>query len=290
MCFDDVQWMDASSLMLLEMIIERCLQRQRERPVRIAFLLASTDDLPIQLARTLRRLRLSQCLVDVSLRPRESARIVSVELRERLRRRVDALAPLSLLALQTTILCGRPLPITHLQALIDADCDTMRDVLSDLEGTQFVVVSRKQFVHLCSSPWRAILVETMAEPTRAGIHRRIAEFLAPSAEPALVAWHYERANSSLAAEWYARAAISSQRQGDLRSVLEYTEKAEACGGEGELFGPVYSAASEAARLTGDPRAEFFARRALELLAVGSIDWLRASRVAIAAFNPARPPL
>jgi len=344
----DLQWIDPASLELLELVLERCADLQRERPVRVAFLLSAREDLPDPLERTLRRLRSTQTAFSVApppldapqvgelvasmlgttdiaqslsealaratggnamlvtevmrawvkdgslvpqasgwtFRRRPSAAEIALQLTHVLSDRLAELSRQELQALRSLAVFGRPLSLALLGALLEADRETVLAVLSELRHKRFVFVSGDERVHFSAARWGESIRETMEPSVRAELHCRLAELLAHSADAPLVAFHYEcGANAEAAAKWYCRAAANSFFRGELKPVLDYAEKSRTCGADGIALGQVCSMAAEAARLCGDKRAESFAQRALSLLPPGSIEWIRASRVAIAVFNP-----
>ncbi|HWZ91839.1 MAG TPA: hypothetical protein VNW92_23410, partial [Polyangiaceae bacterium] len=231
---------------------------------------------------------------DGSLRPQasgwafrhtRSAAEINRQLTHLLSDRLAELAPLELQALRALAVFGRPLPLDLLGALLEVDRETVLTLLSELRREHFVFVSHDH-VHFSAARWSDSVDETIAAAERASLHLRLAELIGQSAEASLVAFHYERGGKAeAAATWYGHAALHSFQRGDLKRVLDYAEKAGACDAGGAAFGQVCSAAAEAGRLCGDSRAGAFAQRALALLPPSSAEWLQASRVAIAAFNP-----
>jgi predicted ATPase len=342
----DLQWIDPMSLELLELVLERCANLQRERPLRLAFLLTSREDVPEAIRHTVQRLRstalnvalrpldssqvgtlvasmlgttdiapsLSEALalatggnallvIEVmhawvkdgtlspqasgwTLRRTRSAREIGLQLTHLLSDRLAELSALALQALRALAVFGKPLSLEWLGALLQVEREPVLALLGELRSKHFAFLSADGCVHFSAARWKDSVNETIEPEARAEIHARLAELVAASADAALVAFHYERgANSQNAALWYGRAALNSFQRGELKLTLEYAEKSAACGATGIAFGEVCTAAAEAGRLCGDSRAGPFAKRALSLLPPGSLDWLRASRVAIAMSNP-----
>ncbi|MFZ5894097.1 MAG: protein kinase domain-containing protein [Myxococcota bacterium] len=346
--FSDVEWIDAPSLELLELVLERCASLQRQKPVRLAFLLSARGELADPLAAMLGRLRSAQGLLEVPLLPLDSrqvgelvasmlgatnitpplsqaltdathgnALLVAEVLRawvrdgrlspqpsgwtfrvsagaaeiaeqvERLwRDRLTELAPLELQLLRLLAVFGRPLTLSLLSAAVDADAKSALAAVAELRRRELVLISRDELVHVTNPRFAEAVGAAIESNERMALHLRLADALALEHDAARAALHYQRgANLVAAAEQYAVAASQSFERGELSRVLEHAEMVAACGASGAALGRVASLAAEAARLCGDPRAADYARQALTLLAPGSSEWLQASRVAIAVFNP-----
>jgi predicted ATPase len=217
----------------------------------------------------------------VAPRTSEIAREVGGLFRERLRE----LAPVHFQALCVLAIARRPLALGLLSAVLEADPDTASLAVAELRRRNLVFLSRGEFVQVATERWSDAANALMNPKLRKTLHLRLAEELT-SGDPALAALHYQRGmNLAAAAEQYGRAAQQCYERGALNEVLEHTERSAACGASAEALGRLWSLAAEAARLIGDSRAVSFAERALMLLPVGGSDWIRASRVAIAMFNP-----
>jgi len=348
---DDLQWIDGSSLELLELVIERCAEAERTSAIRLAFLCTAREDVPETIGQSLGRLRSARAVLDVVLRPlaatevaelvasmlgpsnmapdlahglavatggnallvtevmhawikdrsiipspagwrferTRSARDIAEELTHLLSDRLIELAPAQLQALRALAVFGRPLRLALLEALLGIERETLLSLVLDLRQKHLVFLAHEA-LHFSAARWSDCVLEGMDAEARAGWHNRIARLIARTMDPDLVAFHYERGqNRDSAATWFGRAALQHFERGNWKQVLGYAQKAADCGASSADFGHVCSAAAEAGRRSGDRRAAIFAQRALTLLVPGSSEWLQASRVAIAAFNPRLGP-
>ena len=344
----DLQWMDASSLELLELVLERCAGLERERPTYLAFLISSREECSNSLRTMIERLRNARSLLEVALPPldanqvgelveamlgtsdiapalvhalteatRGSALLVAELLRAWVKEgrlspqaagwtfrvapgsseivleisrlfadRLRELAPIQLQALRALAICGRPLALGLLSAVLEADSDSTLEAVTELRRRNLVFLSRDALVHVSMECWSDASNAAIEPDQRTALHLRLGDVLAASGDAAVAAPHYQRgANLSAAAEQYGRAAEQCYERGALSQVLEYAEKSAECGASGAELGRLCSVAAEAARQCGDPRAASFAERALRLLPTSSSDGLQALRVAIAMFNP-----
>jgi len=345
---DDLQWMDAMSLELLELVLERLATRQREEAVPVAFLLSSREEMSSSCDAMLKHLRDARALLEVALDPLDPLEVrelvesmlgaseltsglaqaltdatggnallvaevlrawvrdgrlsaqaagwtfrvdpcateLAREVRGLFRERVRELVPLQFRTLCVLALLRRPLALGLLSTVLESDPDSTLEAVTELRRRNLVFLSAEESVQVTTEHWSDAANAMMDAESRTTLHLRLAEAFETSGDTASAALHYQRAAKfAAAAEQYARAAEQCYERGALSHVLEYAEKSAECGASAEMLGRLCSLAAEAARLRGDGRAEGFAQRALGLLPVGSSDWLRASRVAIAVFNP-----
>jgi tRNA A-37 threonylcarbamoyl transferase component Bud32 len=211
---------------------------------------------------------------------------IAAQIADLLSRRVAELTPAQQHLLGALSVAVRPLSLEVLTAFLEVERETAVTLISELCRQKFLFVSRDERVHLMATHWSDAVRTTIAADARTALHVRLADVLAPVADAALVALHYERgAKLDAAATWYERAALHCFERGALKQVLDHAQKAAACGANGAALGRVCSMAAEAARRCGDARAASFAADALALSPPGSLEWLQASRVAIAVFNP-----
>jgi len=344
---DDLHWIDAPSLQLLELVIERCAEAERTSAVRLGFLCTVREEVSEEVGQTLDRLRSARAVQDVVLRPLAAAEVgelvssmlgpcnmpadlahglavatggnallvtevmhawirdrsiipnsagwtfermrspreIADQLTHLLSDRLAELTPAQLRALGALAVFGRPLRLDLLEALLGTERETLLSLVLDLRQKHLLFLAHEE-LHFSATRWRDCVLEGMAAETRAGWHNLIADLIAPSMPPELVAFHYERGqNLNCAAAWFGRAALQHFERENWQQVLGYAQKAADCGTSSADFGHVCSRAAEAGRRSGDRRAAIFAQLALTLLVPGSSDWLQASRVAIAAFNP-----
>jgi predicted ATPase len=200
--------------------------------------------------------------------------------------RLRELATIQLQALGVLAIFGRPIAFRRLSAVLEVNADSTLEAVAELRRRNLVFLSHDELVHI-STERLSDAAHAMLEPDRrTALHLRLGDVLVDAGDAAQAAFHYQRgANLSAAAAQYGRAAEQCYERGALSQALEYAEKSAACGASGAALGRLCSMAAEAARLCGDRRAASFAERALSLLPLGSSGWLRASRVAIAMFNP-----
>lgn len=348
----DLQWMDAMSLELLELVLERCADLQRERPVYLAFLISSRQECASSLRAALSRWRNARALLEVALAPLDVREVgeligamlgtsdiapplvqalteatggdallvaellrawvkagrlrpqaagwtfrvapgspeIALEIERLFRDRLKELAPMALQALSVLAIFGRPLPYrllsAVLSAVLEARSDSTLEAVAELRRRNLVFLSRDELVHVSTDRWTDAAHALIEPEQRTALHLRLGDALAASGDAALAALHYQRgANLAAAVNQYGRAAEQCYERGALSEVLEHAERAAACGASGAALGRLCSVAAEAARQCGDRRAVTFAERALGLSPAGSSDWLQASRVAIATFNP-----
>jgi hypothetical protein len=215
---------------------------------------------------------------------------IEASLESSLASRLAELGPNAMLVLRSLAVIVHPLSLDDLGALFELDRDEVLRIVTELRRRRFVFLSEGGSVHFSASRWRKRVVDSVPAAERVELHQGLAELLEASADPALLAFHHERANDpSAAGAAYCRAVETSFSRGDLKAVLLYAEKAAQSGVEGGPLGRVCSLAAEAGRLCGDRvSAESFGQRALALLTPGTPDWLQASRVVIAAFSPLAP--
>jgi serine/threonine protein kinase len=200
------------------------------------------------------------------------------------------LSPEQLELLQVLALFGEPAPLELIEELSNWECGNIGVGVTALTSRRIAFVTRGGLLCFSASRWQTSVLATLTAERAAELHRRIARSLERHHPGDLVGLHYERgADLRSAAEWYARGAEHWLARGDFRRVARCFRRVMACGASGSTLGWACSAAAEANRLIGDrATAAALAQRALELLPVGSPEWMRASRVAIATFNPAQP--
>jgi hypothetical protein len=182
---------------------------------------------------------------------------------------------------------GEPAPPQLLQEILGLEREALLTTVGGLRARRIVHLARGEVVCFSASRWRSSVLATLGSVAAAAVHRRIAHFLEGREPGDAVALHYERGTDlALAAEWYTRGAEEWLAEGDFRRAVRCFQRATNCGASDSTLGRACSAAAEASRMIGDrARAAALAERALALLPAGSQAWMRASRVAIAAFNP-----
>lgn len=220
-----------------------------------------------------------------TFRRSRSALEINRQLTHLLSDRLTDLSPLELSVLRALAAFGRPLHLGLLERLLGVGREAVLQLAQQLQLKQLAFSSQDQ-LQFSAARWRDVVLEGISAQALVALHAQLAELLEPDLDAGLVAYHYQRGERhSLAATWYGRAALDSFRHRNLKQVLDYAEQAETCGADTAHFGQVWAAAAEAGRLCSDPRAVTFANRAIPLLAPGSPEWMQASRVAIAMFNP-----
>jgi hypothetical protein len=133
----------------------------------------------------------------------------------------------------------------------------------------------------------------MSEEDRRLGHRLVAAYLERSGEsdPGVLAEHYQRGGRpERAAAHFARAARQALATIDLEGALARVARGVACGAHGELLGTLRAIATWGHLWLGDlPAASQAMNEALELLSVGSADWLsmQGAAVALSAFQGQR---
>ncbi len=204
--------------------------------------------------------------------------------------RLEALPSMTRRTLRAASVFGRRFWEAGLRALVPkADVAAHLEVLEQAEIIRASSSSRfdghAEWAFRSSALFEASYARLPRED-RVRAHRAAARWLeaAGESDPTLLAEHYERGGEAKSAVGLlAGAAHLALEAGDFDQAVALAERAARCGAEGAELGALLADESEARMWLGqNPEALAAAKRALELVEVGSPAWCRSATVAVTA--------
>ncbi|MEZ4293911.1 MAG: AAA family ATPase [Polyangiaceae bacterium] len=194
--------------------------------------------------------------------------------------RFNAASPETRRLVRAASVIGEVVAEADLAALLEGALDAagIEDAIAEACALE-LLERRTAGIAFRSSFVREVAYASFTEEDRARAHLLAAHRLAAaSRDPAILAWHFELGGArAKAVEPYRMAALRALAANDFEGAIARCKQAEACGAEGPVLGEVVRILADAHLWRGQTAdTEREARRAMGLLAPGSVSWVQAT--------------